>query len=327
MRDLKNKLTLGKNTKHTQSRRGKSFGYQVLGFGSGGGASGFETNYLVVAGGAGAGIGGGGGGGAGGYRASGFGPAPLQGCALTVEAGCYSVTIGAGGAGAPQPGYDTGASPGGNSIFNPGGVEGCNMITGTGGGRSGGQGAPGVAGGSGGGGGAAGSTSGGSGNTPPFTPSQGNNGGNGTSPGGGGGGGGAGGAGNNGIGSGGSGAPNLINCGGTPFSITTFAGGGGGGSTANGGGGQPGGPGGGGAGGPSAANGTTNTGGGAGGRSNQAGGVPAFTPGANGGSGAVVLRFPAASTISVAPGTNAVATHPAGDKIATFTVTGTVSVS
>ena len=36
MRDLKNKLTSGKNTKNTQGRKGKMFGYQVLGFGSGG---------------------------------------------------------------------------------------------------------------------------------------------------------------------------------------------------------------------------------------------------------------------------------------------------
>ena len=35
MRDLKNKLTSSKNTKNTKSRKGKSFGYQVLGFGSG----------------------------------------------------------------------------------------------------------------------------------------------------------------------------------------------------------------------------------------------------------------------------------------------------
>ena len=38
MRDLKNKLTSGKgSSKNTQSRKGKSFGYQVLGFGAGGG--------------------------------------------------------------------------------------------------------------------------------------------------------------------------------------------------------------------------------------------------------------------------------------------------
>ena len=36
MRDLKNKLTSSKNTKNIQSRKGKSFGYQVLGFGAGG---------------------------------------------------------------------------------------------------------------------------------------------------------------------------------------------------------------------------------------------------------------------------------------------------
>ena len=36
MRDLKNKLTSSKNTKNIQNRRGKSFGYQVLGFGAGG---------------------------------------------------------------------------------------------------------------------------------------------------------------------------------------------------------------------------------------------------------------------------------------------------
>ena len=41
MRDLKNKLTPGKNSRNIQSRRGKSFGYQVIGFGSGGAASPF----------------------------------------------------------------------------------------------------------------------------------------------------------------------------------------------------------------------------------------------------------------------------------------------
>ena len=41
MRDLKNKLTSGKNTKNIQPRKGKSFGYQVLGFGAGGAADAF----------------------------------------------------------------------------------------------------------------------------------------------------------------------------------------------------------------------------------------------------------------------------------------------
>ena len=36
MRDLKNKLTSSKNSSNIQLRRGKSFGYQVLGFGAGG---------------------------------------------------------------------------------------------------------------------------------------------------------------------------------------------------------------------------------------------------------------------------------------------------
>ena len=38
MRNLKNKLISSKNTKNIQSRKTKSFGYQVLGFGSGGSA-------------------------------------------------------------------------------------------------------------------------------------------------------------------------------------------------------------------------------------------------------------------------------------------------
>ena len=39
MRDLKINLTPSKNTKKIQLRRGKSFGYQVLGFGAGGSKS------------------------------------------------------------------------------------------------------------------------------------------------------------------------------------------------------------------------------------------------------------------------------------------------
>ena len=47
MRDLKNKLTSSKSTKNTQTRKGKSFGYQVLGFGAGGGSE----NFLCASGG------------------------------------------------------------------------------------------------------------------------------------------------------------------------------------------------------------------------------------------------------------------------------------
>ena len=47
MRDLKNKLTSSKNTKNIQSKRGKSFGYQVLGFGAGGAGE----NFIAATGG------------------------------------------------------------------------------------------------------------------------------------------------------------------------------------------------------------------------------------------------------------------------------------
>ena len=41
MRDIKNNLTSGKNSSNIQNRRSKSFGYQVLGFGAGGGGASF----------------------------------------------------------------------------------------------------------------------------------------------------------------------------------------------------------------------------------------------------------------------------------------------
>ena len=137
MRDLKNKLTSGKNTSNIQTRKGKSFGYQVLGFGSGGSAppefiaaSGgtvttigdykvhaFTGNgtfavsnagnaggsnavdYMIVAGG-----GGGGGypgcpGGAGGVRLGSVDSAhPQAGPGYEVSATSYPIVIGAGGA-------------------------------------------------------------------------------------------------------------------------------------------------------------------------------------------------------------------------------------
>jgi hypothetical protein len=69
-------------------------------------------------------------------------------------------------------------------------------------------------------------------------------------------------------------------------------------------------------------NGTVNTGGGAGG-----GGV---NDGGAGGSGLVVVRGPSTQTFSVTPCTNTVSTlpGPAGSyKVATFTVSGTLTVS
>ena len=61
--------TSGKGTKNTQSKKGKMFGYQVLGFGAGGSKPPYEIQMMVVAGG-GSGAFTGGGGGAGGYRTS-----------------------------------------------------------------------------------------------------------------------------------------------------------------------------------------------------------------------------------------------------------------
>jgi hypothetical protein len=71
--------------------------------------------------------------------------------------------------------------------------------------------------------------------------------------------------------------------------------------------------------------GTANTGGGGGGGGHPAG-SPA--PGGSGGPGFVVVRFPSAACIAAAPGTNTVTTcvGPANDKVATFTVSGTLTV-
>ena len=53
MRDLKTQLTSGKNTNNLKSTKGKMFGYQVLGFGSGGTPYvPYDINFLVVGGGA-----------------------------------------------------------------------------------------------------------------------------------------------------------------------------------------------------------------------------------------------------------------------------------
>ena len=51
------------------------------------------------------------------------------------------------------------------------------------------------------------------------------------------------------------------------------------------------------------------------------------TIGAAGGSGIVILRAPSARTFAVTPGTNSTSTHPGGDKLATFTVSGTLTVT
>ena len=55
----------------------------------------------------------------------------------------------------------------------------------------------------------------------------------------------------------------------------------------------------------------------------QAGAANSGSGGSNGGSGVVILRSPSDTDITVTPGTNSVATLPSGEKVATFTVTGT----
>ena len=154
MRELKNKLTTGKNTKNIQRRKGKSFGYQVLGFGSGGSVklNDVGIDILLVAGGGGGGTCATGAGGGGGVVLI---PAPngTNLLNLSVE---NTIVIGGGGAGgvvSPPPGNgDTGVdttidstagqiiAKGGGRNFNPGGSGGgpgrgtqnapCNAIQG-----------------------------------------------------------------------------------------------------------------------------------------------------------------------------------------------------
>jgi hypothetical protein len=228
---------------------------------------GLTCDVLVVAGGGG---GGGnvnaGGGGAGGFRTS-TGFAVTGGTSL-------AVAVGAGGAKGLNAGATSGAV-GGNSIFS--------SITSTGGGGGGGSSLPGGNGGSGGGGGYAGAQAGGS-----ASPSgQGNNGGAGEgtlgnfAAGGGGGASAAGTVGRNssGSGAGGSGTANSYS-----GSSVTYAGGGAGGAASisssggSGGGGNPGLPG------------SNNTGGGGGGATQH---PSRYDDGANGGSGVVIIRYPA----------------------------------
>ena len=201
MKNTLGSFTASKSTRNIKSRKGKSFGYQVLGFGSGGGgfasicASGGNTitevgnykihiftgpgtftvnalssdpaadglDYMVVAGGGGSGAGAGG---AGGYRTS------VDSSLVSASATGYPITVGA--AGGPG-GSDNDGTDGGNSvalsITSAGGARGIRF----------GGGGTGYAGGSGGGaGGNPGGYSGGAGNTPPVSPSQGNAGGNST---------------------------------------------------------------------------------------------------------------------------------------------------
>jgi hypothetical protein len=49
--------------------------------------------------------------------------------------------------------------------------------------------------------------------------------------------------------------------------------------------------------------------------------------GGSGGSGIVIVRAPSARTFTVAPGTNTTSSTPGGCKVATFTVSGDLTIS
>ena len=319
-----------KQEKRTLIRAQKSFGYQVLGFGGGSTVAPVDCSYLVCAGGGGGNDSGqGGGGGAGGVRISFDTPLDAD-SKITLEGGSHSITVCAGGARDSQ---------GGNSVFS--------TITATGGGSGGGMGncsplsppAPSAAAQPGGSGGGAryglSCISCGpaiaKGNTPPTSPPQGTNGG-GSQPGpphandGPAGGGGASQAGPPGINvenrAGGSGVTTCI----TGSPIALGGGGGAGGATNN------------------FQSGKGLNFGGARGASNQTAAQPAAANrggggGGNndaatcssvpGGSGLVVVRVPGTTNISVSPGTNSVSAcvGPTNDKVATFTVSGTLTIA
>jgi len=201
MRDIKNKLTSGKNTRNFKLRKGKSFGYQVLGFGggdravpqftiaSGGNATHTDGDYKIHA-----------------FTGPGsfvvsqagnlpdFPGSPLAGpssVSYLVVAGGAGGIAGGGAGGGFRTSYP---SPAGNNPISaasfPVAVGGDNAdsvfngITSTSGGSGqhygGPTSQPGPPGGAGGGGGAAGvpgGRAGGSGNTPPTSPPQGKDGG------------------------------------------------------------------------------------------------------------------------------------------------------
>jgi hypothetical protein len=286
------------------------------------------TDCLVVAGGGGASNGAGG---AGGYR---------TGTLSITPATNITLTVGGGGAGANQ--YNGEATEGSDSVFD--------SITSTGGGGGNRQydgATTNMSGGSGAGSGGAPAGIKGSGNTPSTTPSQGNDGETGVSSSGvysGGGGGGAGAVGTAGVGttpgSGGIGATTTIistsesstySVGEVSGAAVYFSGGGAGGSANDTAGYTPGTGGlGGGADTPPAAsqygqNGTANTGGGASGATWLGYTASPYSGGA-GGSGAVILRYPAANTLTKSAGLTGTMDIASGsEKIAVFTAgTGTI---
>ena len=82
-----------------------SFGYQILGFGSGGAVKKYQADYLIIAGGGGCRNDRGGGAGGGGWRSSFPG-----GTKIEVPGGTHTVTVAAGGGSGPggiSPGQDS----------------------------------------------------------------------------------------------------------------------------------------------------------------------------------------------------------------------------
>ena len=111
MRDLKKTLTSSKSSKNTQSGRGRSFGYQILGFGSGSacGPRCITYDFFVAGGGGGGGTPEGGGGGGGGGVYTSYDNGGVSGITKNTDCGAISIQIGAGGAGG-NPGTSGGTS-------------------------------------------------------------------------------------------------------------------------------------------------------------------------------------------------------------------------
>ena len=274
----------------------------------------YSVDFLVIAGGGGGGFDRGGGGGAGGYRnsysteTSGGGGSSES--SLTFNGGTvYTITVGAGGAGAT-------GSPANGVAGTDSSLSGSDIttITSNGGGGGGNGNGPITSGDSGGSGGGGSATTTGGGQ--PGTANQGYAGGNGNSPAlEAGGGGGAGEAGNtDGQAYGGDGLSSSI----TGSAVTRGGGGGGNIESPTQ---PPGGDGGGGDGGTTGGvlpgNGTANTGGGGGGGQSSSPGT-----GGDGGSGVVILRMPTASYSGTTTGSPTVGTS-GSDTILTFTGSGT----
>jgi len=118
LNDLLKLGATGKSSNNSQSSKRKSFGYQILGFGSGGagGPICIAFDYLIAGGGGGGSHAHGpGGGGAGGVRTS-F-STPCSAITLNTDCGPIAVTIAAGGAKAGS--FDgTGSTGGTSSMFN-----------------------------------------------------------------------------------------------------------------------------------------------------------------------------------------------------------------